>query len=65
MSNVRGLSRGDKRRNARLDRLREVLPFEHAVLGLDLADDKQVFAVTSRQPGAGSQDGAVSALAAR
>lgn len=46
MSNVRGLSRGDKRRNARLDRLREVLPFEHAVLGLDLADDKQVFAVT-------------------
>jgi transposase len=46
MSNARGLSRGDKRRNARLDRLREVLPREHAVLALDLADDKQVFALT-------------------
>jgi transposase len=46
MSNGRRLSRGDKRRNARLDRLREVLPHEHAVLALDLADDKQVFALT-------------------
>ena len=46
MSNGRRLSRGDKRRNARLDRLREVLPHAHAVLALDLADDKQVFALT-------------------
>lgn len=46
MSNGRRLSRGDNRRNARLDRLREVLPREHAVLALDLADDKQVFALT-------------------
>lgn len=46
MSNGRRLSRGDKRRNARLDRLREVLPHEHAVLALDLADDKQVFVLT-------------------
>lgn len=46
MSNGRRLSRGDKRRNARLDRLREVLPHGHAVLALDLADDKQVFALT-------------------
>jgi len=46
MSNGRGLSRGDNRRNARLARLREVLPFEHAVLALDLANDKQVFALT-------------------
>lgn len=46
MSNGRGLSRGDNRRNARLDRLRQVLPREHAVLALDLADDKQVFALT-------------------
>lgn len=46
MSNGRRLSRGDNRRNARLDRLREVLPHEHAVLALDLADDKQVFALT-------------------
>lgn len=46
MSNGRRLSRGDKRRNARLARLREVIPREHAVLAVDLADDKQVFAVT-------------------
>jgi transposase len=46
MSNGRRLSRGDNRRNARLDRLREVLPRQHAVLALDLADDKQVFALT-------------------
>lgn len=46
MSNGRRLSRGDKRRNARLARRREVLPLEHAILALDLADDKQVFALT-------------------
>lgn len=46
MSNGRRLSRGDNRRNARLTRLREVLPRENAVLALDLADDKQVFALT-------------------
>lgn len=46
MSNGRGLSRGDVRRNARLGRLRQVLPREHAVLAVDLADDKQVFALT-------------------
>lgn len=46
MSNGRGLSRGDNRRNARLGRLRQVLPREYAVLAVDLADDKQVFALT-------------------
>lgn len=46
MSKRKGLSRGDNRRNARLVRLREVLPLEHAVLAVDLADDKQVFALT-------------------
>lgn len=46
MSNGRRLSRGDKRRNARLARLREVIPFEHAVLAVDLADAKQVLALT-------------------
>jgi len=46
VSNSRGLSRGDSRRNARLTRLREVLPRDHAVLAVDLADDKQVFALT-------------------
>jgi transposase len=46
VSNGRRLSRGDNRRNARLTRLRGVLPREHAILALDLADDKQVFALT-------------------
>ncbi len=46
MSNGRRLSRGDNRRNARLTRLRQVLLREHAILALDLADDKQVFALT-------------------
>lgn len=46
MSNSRRISRGDKRRNARLGRLRQMLPREHAVLALDLASDKQVFALT-------------------
>lgn len=46
MSNSRRLSRGDLRRNSRLERLRCVLPRDHAVLALDLADDKQVFALT-------------------
>ncbi|MDQ3455678.1 MAG: transposase, partial [Actinomycetota bacterium] len=46
MSHGRRLSRDDNRRNARLGRLREVLPREFAVLALDLADGKQVFALT-------------------
>ena len=46
MSNGKGLTRGDKRRNERMTRLRQVLPREHAVLALDLASDKQVFALT-------------------
>lgn len=46
MSNGRRLSRGDNRRNARLRQLRQVLPREHAVRALDLADDKRVFALT-------------------
>lgn len=46
MSNGRGLSRGDKSRNARMVALRELLPREHAILALDLAKDKQVFALT-------------------
>jgi transposase len=36
-----GLSRGDKRRNARLARLRELVPVDNAILGIDLADVKQ------------------------
>src|ERR1700738_3075302 len=32
-----GLSRGDKRRNARLARLRELVQADNAILGIDLA----------------------------
>ena len=42
MSNGRRLSRGDNRRNARLTRLRQVLPREHAILALDLGKFKNV-----------------------
>ena len=41
-----GLSRGDKRRNGRLARLRELVPAENAILGIDLADTKQAVVVT-------------------
>ena len=39
-----GLSRGDKRRNAKLARLRELVPTDNAILGIDLADEKQAIA---------------------
>jgi transposase len=39
------LSRGDLRRNARLERLRGVVSHDRAVLAVDLADDKQVAVV--------------------
>ncbi len=40
------LSRGDKRRNAKLARLRELVPVNYAILGIDLADEKQVVVLT-------------------
>ena len=40
-----GISRGDRRRNARRERLRAVLPRDGAVIGIDLAEEKQVLAV--------------------
>ena len=40
------LSRGDKRRNAKLARLRELVPVSNAILGIDLADEKQAIVVT-------------------
>jgi len=46
MSDRSGLSRGDRNRNARLARLRQLLPFDHAIVGIDLADDKQAAVVT-------------------
>ena len=40
-----GMTRGDRRRNARRERLRAVLPRDGAVIGVDLADEKQAIAV--------------------
>jgi transposase len=40
-----GMTRGDRRRNARRELLRELLPREGAVIGIDLAEDKQALAV--------------------
>jgi transposase len=40
-----GMTRGDRKRNARRERLRELLPRDGAVIGIDLAEEKQVLAV--------------------
>jgi transposase len=40
-----GITRGDRRRNARRERLRAMLPRAGAVIGIDLAEDKQAVAV--------------------
>jgi transposase len=39
------MTRGDRRRNARRERLRGMLPRGGAVIGIDLADEKQAIAV--------------------
>lgn len=46
MSDRSGLSRGDRNRNARLARLRRLLPADPAIVGIDLADDTQAAVVT-------------------
>ena len=45
MSNGNGVSRGDRNRNARLDRLRALVPVTNAIVGIDLADKKQMVVV--------------------
>ena len=45
MSNGNGVSRGDRNRNARLARLRALVPVENAIIGIDLADRKQMVVV--------------------
>jgi transposase len=40
-----GTTRGDRRRNARRERLRGLLPRDGVVVGIDLAEDKQALAV--------------------
>jgi len=42
VGNGNGVSRGDRNRNARLDRLRALVPVENAIVGIDLADKKQM-----------------------
>src|SRR5215212_2569557 len=46
MVNGNGVSRGDRNRNARLARLREMVALENAIVGIDLADNKQMLVVT-------------------
>jgi hypothetical protein len=46
MGNGNGVSRGDRNRNARLDRLRALVPVSNAIVGIDLADCKQMVVVT-------------------
>jgi transposase len=46
MTNGNGVSRGDRNRNARLARLREMVPLDHAIVAIDLADKKQMVVVT-------------------
>jgi transposase len=45
MGNGNGVSRGDRNRNARLARLRVLVPLENAIVGIDLADKKQMLVV--------------------
>ncbi len=45
MGNGNGVSRGDRNRNARLDRLRVMVPVSNAIIGIDLADKKQMVVV--------------------
>lgn len=46
MGNGSGVSRGDRNRNARLERLRALVPVTNAIVGIDLADSKQMVVVT-------------------
>ena len=46
MNNGSGVSRGDRNRNARLSQLRAAVPVSNAILGIDLADRKQMVVVT-------------------
>lgn len=46
MNHGNGVSRGDRNRNARLNRLRAAVPVSNAIVGIDLADRKQMVVVT-------------------
>ncbi len=46
MNNGNGVSRGDRNRNARLKKLRAAVPVTNAIVGIDLAERKQMVVVT-------------------
>ncbi len=46
MGNGSGVSRGDRNRNARLERLRSLVPVTNAIAGIDLVGSKQMVVVT-------------------
>ena len=46
VSNGSGVSRGDRNRDTRLGRLRALVPVTNAIVGIDLADAKQMVVVT-------------------
>jgi transposase len=46
MGNGSGVSRGDRNRNARLERLRRLVPVANAVAGIGLAGSRQMVVVT-------------------
>ena len=46
MNNGNGVSRGDRNRNARLSKLRAAVPMSNAIVGIDLAERKQMVVVT-------------------
>jgi hypothetical protein len=45
MGNGSGVSRGDRNRNAKLSRLRELVPVTNAIVGIDLADNNKQMVV--------------------
>jgi transposase len=47
MTHGNGVSRGDRNRNARLTKLREAVPVTNAIVGIDLAERKQMVVVTA------------------
>ena len=48
MVQASGLTRGDRRRNERLDRRRAVVARDGAVIGIDLGEDRQMVVVTDQ-----------------
>jgi transposase len=65
MGNGCGVSRGDRNRNARLERLRVLVPAVNAIVGTDLADAKQMIVVTDHDSKVLARHGACSLAVSR